>query len=86
MNKPTTDQTNKIMLEAFKSFLFELEWSLLLIMCLTLGLAPFTPQPHLFEKLGMLRRGTLTKPIDIFDLLMHGTPFILAAWKYMLHN
>ena len=29
----------------------------------------------------MLAGGTLVKPIDIFDLLMHATPFILAALK-----
>jgi hypothetical protein len=38
---------------------------------LLLGLAPFTPEPHLWEKLKMLAAGTLTRPIDIFDLLMH---------------
>jgi hypothetical protein len=38
---------------------------------LLLGLAPFTPEPHLWEKLKMLTAGTLTRPIDIFDLLMH---------------
>lgn len=38
-----------------------------------LGLAPFTPEPHLFEKIRMLVNGTLTRPIDIFDLFLHGT-------------
>ncbi|HEX9626547.1 MAG TPA: hypothetical protein VGA00_06365 [Acidiferrobacterales bacterium] len=38
---------------------------------LLLGLAPFTPEPHLWEKLKMLTAGTLARPIDIFDLLMH---------------
>lgn len=33
--------------------------------------------PHLWEKLGMLLDGTLSKPIDIFDLFMHGTPSVL---------
>ncbi len=44
-----------------------------------LALAPFTPQPHLFEKLGMLWSGTLTRPIDIFDLFLHATPLALLA-------
>ncbi len=35
--------------------------------------------PHLFEKLGMLFDGSLRKPIDIFDLFMHGTPAVLLA-------
>ena len=43
------------------------------------ALAPFKPQPHLFEKLGMLFEGTLTRPIDIFDLFMHSLPILLLA-------
>ncbi len=42
-----------------------------------LALAPFVPEPHLLEKLKMLAAGTLSKPIDIFDLFMHGTPLAL---------
>jgi hypothetical protein len=53
----------------------------LIIVALTLGLAPFSPQPHIVEKLGMLFDGSLTRPIDIFDLLLHGTPWILLALK-----
>jgi len=46
-----------------------------------LGLAPFVPEPHLIEKSRMLWEGTLTKPLDIFDLLMHAVPVILLALK-----
>ena len=53
----------------------------LIIVALTLGLAPFSPQPHIVEKLGMLFDGSLTRPIDIFDLLLHGAPWILLALK-----
>ncbi len=51
------------------------------LLALTLGLAPFFPEPHLIEKLKMLWSGTLTKPIDIFDLLMHATPWVLLIVK-----
>ena len=51
---------------------------------LTLGLAPFVPEPHIWEKLKMLAGGTLTRPIDIFDLLMHAAPFIVAGLKLLL--
>jgi hypothetical protein len=54
---------------------------LLILACLTLGLAPFFPEPHLWEKLKMLVAGDLVKPIDIFDLLMHAAPFVLLAAK-----
>ena len=56
---------------------------MLLIAALTLGLAPFLPQPHVLEKLQMLLAGTLTTPIDIFDLLLHGTPIVLLALKVL---
>jgi ABC-type uncharacterized transport system permease subunit len=55
-------------------------WALV-IACLTLGLAPFTPEPHVWEKLRMLAAGTLGRPIDILDLLMHAAPFALLALK-----
>jgi hypothetical protein len=47
---------------------------------LTLGLAPFSPEPHLVEKARMLFSGALTRPIDIFDLVLHGAfPVLLIA-------
>ena len=42
-----------------------------------LALAPFRPEPHLVEKLRMLFQGTLRRPIDIFDLVLHVTPLLL---------
>lgn len=58
-----------------------LPWPLILVACATLGLAPFTPQPHFFEKVGMLFAGQLSRPLDIFDLLMHGTPWALLVLR-----
>jgi hypothetical protein len=55
--------------------------SLLVVLALTLGLAPFTPEPHVWEKLKMLAAGQLVRPIDVFDLLMHGVPWLLLAAK-----
>lgn len=60
-----------------------LPWPLVIMACLTLGLAPFTPEPHLVEKLRMLSRGTLRKPVDIFDLCMHGTPWAVGVVKFL---
>ena len=39
------------------------------------------PEPHLWEKLKMLAEGTLSRPIDIFDLLMHALPWVLLVAK-----
>jgi hypothetical protein len=61
-------------------FLSKLPWGLLILACLTLGLAPFAP-PHIWEKLQMLAKGRLVRPIDWFDLLLHGTPWVLLILK-----
>jgi len=55
--------------------------SVLLPVAVLLALAPFAPEPHLWEKLKMLANGTLSRPIDIFDLLMHGAPLVVLVLK-----
>ncbi len=55
-----------------------------IVLSLFLGLAPFFPEPHLFEKIQMLMNGSLHKPLDIFDLILHGTPWVLLAVKLSL--
>ncbi|RKZ84043.1 MAG: RND transporter [Candidatus Parabeggiatoa sp. nov. 1] len=62
-------------------WLDKLPWDALIIGSLLLGLAPFMPEPHLIEKLRMLFQGTLSRPIDIFDLLMHGALPLLLLLK-----
>lgn len=53
----------------------------LLLIVVAPGLAPFVPEPHIWQKIKMLMDGGLTKSIDIFDLIFHGTPFLLLALK-----
>ena len=48
-----------------------------------LALAPFSPEPHLWEKLKMLFAGTLVRPVDIFDLCLHGTPLLILVLKLL---
>jgi hypothetical protein len=55
----------------------------LAIIAVLLALAPFAPQPHLWEKLNMLVAGTLVRPIDIFDLFLHGTPLVVLLLKLL---
>lgn len=58
----------------------KLPWIVLILGSLTLGLAPFIPLPHLFEKIQMLSNGELTSATDIFDLLLHGIfPLLLIV-------
>jgi hypothetical protein len=43
---------------------------------LTLGLAPFTPEPHIWKQIMNLTLGRKMLGIDWFDLFMHGAPWI----------
>ena len=65
------------------AFLDKIPYSILIIFSVLMLLAPFRPMPHVIEKLLMLKNGTLTKPIDIFDLFYHLLPtFILLLKVY----
>lgn len=50
-----------------------------LILAVMPAIVPPFPEPHLVEKLRMLADGTLTKPLDIFDLFLHATPITLLV-------
>lgn len=54
------------------------DWKMVVVACLTLGLAPFVPEPHLLGKLRWVMGGaTGMQPMDWLDLLWHGLPFLL---------
>ena len=62
-------------------WLDKISWTIVLVAAGTLGLAPFTPEPHVWEKLKMLAAGDLVRGIDWFDLAMHGAPFVVLVLK-----
>lgn len=64
-----------------KTGLARIPYSILAPLALILGLAPFRPEPHLVEKLRLLSQGLLTRPLDIFDLVLHGSPLTLLGLK-----
>ena len=54
------------------------DWKLIILLCLTLGLAPFYPEPHIVGKLNWILGGAVgMKLMDWFDVALHGFPFIL---------
>ncbi|MEX2163803.1 MAG: hypothetical protein WD823_06125 [Sulfuricaulis sp.] len=63
------------------SWLDKIPMTAMIVAALVLGLAPFVPEPHLWQKLKMLANGTLSRPIDIFDLIMHASVPILVGVK-----
>lgn len=53
-------------------------WKLIVILCLTLGLTPFIPEPHLFGKARWVLGGAHGMQLmDWFDVALHGFPFII---------
>lgn len=56
-----------------------------LLASLTLGLAPFSPEPHIVGKIRWVMGGSVGMGAgDWFDLLMHGTPFVLLLFSLIL--
>ncbi len=53
---------------------------LAIILSLTIGLAPFTPVPHSYQKLKWLLDGANgMQTLDYFDLIFHNLP-----WLYLI--
>jgi hypothetical protein len=63
-----------------ENLLDKITWELAVIACLTLGLAPYRP-PHIWEKILMLSKGQLRRPIDWFDFFLHGLPWAVLLLK-----
>jgi len=56
------------------------DWKLVILLCLTLGLAPFFPEPHIVGKVRWLAGGAVgMTAMDYFDVLLHGFPFLLLV-------
>lgn len=56
------------------------DWKLIILLCLTLGLAPFFPKPHIAGKVRWIAGGANGMTMkDWFDVVFHGLPFILLV-------
>ena len=48
---------------------------------LTLGLAPFVPEPHIWGKIKWLWGGGVgTGAMDYFDVVLHGAPWVFLIY------
>lgn len=55
--------------------------SLLAVLCLTIGLAPFFPEPHIWGKLKWIAGGAVGMGFaDWFDVVLHGFPWVLLGY------
>ncbi len=54
------------------------DWRFVVVACLTLGLAPYSPEPHFFGKIRWVAGGAVgMQTMDWFDLFFHGLPWLL---------
>ncbi|KAA2216018.1 hypothetical protein [Maribacter flavus] len=61
------------------------DWRVIILLCLTLGLAPFFPEPHLWGKIRWILGGAKGMAfMDWFDVLLHGFPYVLLLRKIVL--
>jgi hypothetical protein len=55
-----------------------------ILLCLTLGLAPFYPEPHIWGKLKWIAGGAEDMALkDWWDVLLHGFPYILFIVAFL---
>ncbi len=55
-------------------------WKIWLVVSLTLGLAPFVPEPHIFGKVRWIMGGAIgMKALDWPDFVQHGFPFFFLG-------
>ena len=59
----------------------KLSYAVIIPLAVLMLLAPFRPMPHVLEKLNMLMNGTLSRPVDIFDLFFHLIPALIVLLK-----
>lgn len=56
------------------------DWRMIMMLTLTLGLAPFFPEPHILGKLRWIMGGAVgMKLIDWGDVIFHGLPWLLLV-------
>ncbi len=67
-------------------FLDKIPYSILAIFTIWMLAAPIKPMPHVMEKILMLMNGTLSRPMDIFDLFFHLFPLTLLILKLIKDN
>ncbi|MEM5565529.1 hypothetical protein WNY78_10455 [Psychroserpens sp. AS72] len=54
------------------------DFRIIILLCLTLGLAPFFPEPHIWGKLKWIAGGANGMELkDWFDVALHGFPWLL---------
>ncbi|WP_372683857.1 hypothetical protein [Desulfosarcina sp.] len=69
-----------------RRLLKKIPFAALIPLTLFMLLAPFKPMPHVWEKLIMIKQGTLSRPIDMFDLIYHLAPLGMLIGKVLVQK
>ncbi len=59
-------------------------WPFVILLCLGLGLAPWwiNGEPHIIGKVKWVLGGAVGMgPMDWFDFVLHGAPWVFLCWK-----
>lgn len=67
----------------FKAFIDKFPPDLTMMAGAFLFIAPIMPEPHLVQKAMWLMDGMPFKPIDVFDVLLHGSAGVLAVSVFL---
>jgi hypothetical protein len=60
------------------------KYLVVVLACLTLGLAPFSPEPHLVGKIRWILGGAKgMAAIDWWDTIQHGAPWLILIYFIM---
>jgi hypothetical protein len=66
------------------------DWRFAALLVLTLGLAPYRPEPHIVGKIRWVLGGAVgMQPMDWFDLALHGLPWLLLLFvlvRLLVHS
>ena len=61
-------------------------YKVLMLPAILLALAPFSPQPHLLQKLTWLIEAQSFAAVDVFDVFFHLSPTLIMLIKWASHR
>lgn len=65
---------------------FLLKPKIAILLCVTIGLAPFNPEPHIWGKIKWIAGGANGMGVsDWFDVILHGFPWILLPFSLAVY-